>query len=627
LRNYLEFAALPAASGLVINPVADDLQVAVAQSRVSISRPGGLALTPLAVPIPSTPAALIEAGIGPAFIDFARWSKGPTSSLVASEQMLRARAASADSRKAFQGRLALSRFYIAHGFGAEALGLVRLMQANDPGLQSERQIQIIRAAAEYMMGRYREARADLAGPAFDNDRHAALWRGLTDAALEDWATAREALAMAEPVLKFYPAEWRARARLVVVNAAMGSGNLEAAGRALVQVPEALSPSIAHDLELARAQLLARTGHAADADALLSELETSHDERIAAQAMYNRVLCDLDNRRMTAQAATDTLESLRFRWRGDRLELKTLRKLGALYFALHDWRQGLQTLREATVQFPEEEEGRAAQDDMRATFERLFLKGEADRMSPVRALGIFYEFIDLTPIGPKGDDMIRRMSDRLIAVDLLSPAAKLLKYQVDNRLDGMARAQVATRLAMLDLLDRKPKEALEALRSTRITGLPEIVNHQRLLLEARSLAALKQWERALDLLAVDQSQDSVVLCADISWESGNWEQAGARYEALISSAATAARKLPLAENENLIRAAIAYSLADDQPALDRLRLRFGPSLQAGPQARAFAIVTQKPDPQGIAFRDVAAKVASIDTLQAFMDDFRRHYAAN
>jgi hypothetical protein len=624
-RDYLEFVALPTASGLVLDPVADDLDVTVAQSRVSITRPGGLALTPPTVAIPTAPSDLARSGKGGAFIDFAQWSTGPGSSLFASQQILRARSASADPREAFRARLALARFYIANGFGAEALGLVRLMQSNDPALQSEPQVQVIRAAGEYMMARYRDARADLAGPTFDNDRHAALWRGLTEAALENWRASRDALLMAQPVLKFYPAEWRIRANIAAVNAFTAAGNLEGAGRILAELPPDPPSAVSRDVELARAQFLAKTGHPSDADALFGDIETTGDDRTAAHAIYDRVLCDLDHRHIEPKAAIDTLEALRFRWRGGRLELRTLRKLGALYFAQHDWRQGLQMLRQASVQFPDEEEGRAAQDDMRATFERLFLKGEADRMSPVRALGIFYDFIDLTPIGPKGDDMIRRMSDRLIAVDLLSPAAKLLKYQVDNRLDGVARAQVATRLAMLDLLDQKPKDALEALRTTRITGLPDDLNHQRMLLEARALSSLKQWEPALDLLAVDESDDSKKLRADVYWESGKWEEAGAKSEELISAAVEAAPKLSQPDSQNLMRAAIAYSLADDQPALNRLRMRFGAKIQASSDANAFAIITQKPDPQGIAFKDVAARVASIDTLQTFMHDFRRQQA--
>ncbi len=56
---------------------------------------------------------------------------------------------------------------------------------------------------DYMMGRYRDAHNDLGSPAFDADRHASLWRGLIEAALEDWKDAHahleQARAGAEPL--------------------------------------------------------------------------------------------------------------------------------------------------------------------------------------------------------------------------------------------------------------------------------------------------------------------------------------------------------------------------------------------------------------------------------------------
>ncbi len=42
------------------------------------------------------------------------------------------------------------------------------------------------------------------------------------------------------------------------------------------------------------------------------------------------------------------------------------------------------------------------------------------------------------------------------------------------------------------------------------------------------------------------------------------------------------------------------------------------------ASAFAVVTQKLDTQGTAFRNMAGQIASIDTLETFMKDFRRRY---
>ena len=52
-------------------------------------------------------------------------------------------------------------------------------------------------------------------------------------------------------------------------------------------------------------------------------------------------------------------------------------------------------------------------------------------------------------------MIRRLADRLASIDLLDQAAELLQYQVDKRLEGAARAQVAARLAMVYLTARTP----------------------------------------------------------------------------------------------------------------------------------------------------------------------------
>jgi len=486
-------------------------------------------------------------------------------------------------------------------------------------------LQTMRAAADYMMARYRDAHNDVGGGALDNDRHAAFWRGLIEAALENWDGSRKALAMAEPVLHRYAPEWQARARLAQAEAAIAANAVEQADAALNRLPHDLPRDIALQAQLVRARLYATEGRYHDAQTLFGALANCGNERIAARALFDDTQAGLADGAITRDQAIAALEHLRFRWRGDELELKTLRKLGALYFEEKRWREGLNSLRIASQNFPNEELSRQAQDDMRATFVNLFLKGKADAMPPITSLSLFYDFIDLTPIGPEGDDMIRRMTDRLVAVDLLGPAETLLNYQVTKRLDGFARAQVATRLAMIDLMDHKPKDALAALRSTEIAGLPDDVNHGRVLLEARALAALKQWDQALDLIAVDEAPDTRRLRADIYWESGNWPVAGQMAEGLVDQRWADAVPLNADERQELMRSAIAYSLAGDELSLDRLRAHFAPKMKASADASAFAVVTQKIDTQGVAFRDLAGKIASVDTLEGFMQDFKKRFA--
>jgi hypothetical protein len=626
-RTYAEFAALPTASGLVITPYADDLVISVAGTRVRISRPGGLSLTPPQTAIGDTPQAMAQAASEPSFIDFPGWGRMTSGSFLATERRLAQDVARLPGAKANKARLTLAHFYLANHFASEALGTISLMQAQDPALQGDIQLSIMRAAADYMMGRYRDAHNDLAGGGFDFNPHAALWRGLTESALENWATAHDDLVLAAPVLKRYPADWQARARLADAEAAMGIGRLELADAALTHLPRDLSSADALEANLLRARVLATTGNYPKAVPLFAQVQNSGNERLAAQAIYYEVDAGLKAQAIKPEQGIDVLERLRFRWRGDALEMKTLRRLAGLYFARNEYREGLKTLRVATQNFQGNDAARAAQDDMRAAFANLFLKGGADKMPPVEQLALFYENVDLTPIGADGDEMIRRMADRLVAVDLLGPAATLLAYQVDKRLDGVAKAQVSTRLAAIYLMDRKAQDAINVLHGSQITGLPDDTLHERLILEARGFAALKQWDNALDLIAVDQADDTRRLRADIYWESGNWDVAGQKTEELLTTRYSDAAPLNDSERAQVLRMAVAYSLANDEVSLDRMRKNFSPKMMGTPDASAFAVLSQSISMHGLAFRDAAAQIASVDTLTSFMKDFSKKHSAS
>ena len=621
-KVFADFAALPSAQGLVIAPYADDLSVTVSQSRISIARPGGLALTPPQAPVVTSPAALANLSGGPSWLDFASWGK-PSGSVLATERAFNHAIATAKPEQVNYARLKLARFYLAQNFATEALGQINLIQTADPGLKGDIQLSTMRAAADIEMSRYRDARNELAGPQFDNDRHAAFWRGLADAGLDNWKDAHSELEAADAVLSRYQPDWRVRAILAGAEAALELKRLDLADAALQRLPATMPPALTLEARLGRARVAAAESRYKVAMPEFTALEKSGDEKFEAAAIYYHTEAGLSAGTLQPKQAIETLEKLRFRWRGDGLELKTLRKLAALYFKANNWQDGLSTLRVATQNFSGEAQ-RAAQDDMRGAFIALYLKGGADKLSPMLSLAMFQENIDLTPIGPDGDEMIRRMAERLVAVDLLTPATLLLAHQVNNRLEGVAKAQVATRLASVQLLNAKPADAVSALRNSEITGLPEDVVHARLILEARAFAALKQYDNALDLIAVDQSPETVRLRSDIYWESGNWAVAGQKLEELL----TAHGDAPLGEAERMqaLRAAVAYSLANDEKSLERLAASFGPKLKGTPDANLFASLTQPIDMHGLAFRDAAAKIASVDTLKTFMQDLQKKFAA-
>jgi hypothetical protein len=621
-RRFVELEALASTAGLVVVPFADDLSIRVENETVTFSRPQGLALSSSSGANVEPIVQMEQSKAGPGFVDFSQWGRGPAGEVFDSERVLRAAVARLPESESNKARLQLAHYLLAHDLAPEAIGVIGLIQSTDASLAADPSLQAMKGAAQVMMGRYSDARLSLSSDRLANDPHAALWRGMAAAKLGNYGDARRDLLLAKAVLPMYPQAWQTRARLARAETGLAQGDLASAADALDQLDTDLSPRDSVEARLYASELLAAQGHINEAVARLRGLETTAYTPVAAKATFARVTTLLGANKIKSDDAIEALENLRFRWRGDDLELQTLRRLGSLYFADSRWREGLATLRIAALNFPNAELARDAQDDMRRAFSDLFLGGKADAIPPVQALALFYDFIELTPIGRDGDEMIRRLTDRLVAVDLLGPAEQLLDHQVSQRLDGVARASVATKLAVIYLLDHKPDQALKTLNATRQTRLPDDINSQRRLLEARSLAGLKRYDAAVNLIADDESRDAKRLRADIYWDSANWKLAGAKLEEILGSRWNESAALADAERDIIMRAAVAYSLGGEEPALDKLREHYAAKMDESADAKAFAVVTERIENQGVAFRDLAKRIASVDSLQAMMDEFKK-----
>ena len=620
-KRFVELSILPSASGLAATPYADDVQATIKDDVVRFTRPQGLALSSGSGAAAEPAVQVTDSKEGPSYLDLELWSR-PGSNVLDTIKTLRTAVARLPESEGTRTRLQLARYLLANELAPEALGEILLMQEQDERLESDAALQVMKGAAQFMMGRYRDARVTLSTASLAPDPHVGFWRGMASAKLNDFSAARRDLLAAQNVLHLYPALWQTRARLARAETGIAQGDLASAHDALDQLARVLGPRETAEAELMQAQLLAAQGHVNEAAARLRTLEQAEFPPVAVKATFARVETELSARKLKATDAIETLDRLRYRWRGDDLELKILRKLGSLHFAEQRWREGLDVLRVAAVNFPGAELARDAQDDMRGAFNDLFLGGKTDSMPPVQALALFYDFIELTPIGREGDEIIRRLTERLVAIDLLAPAETLLEHQVYQRLDGVARSVVATQLAMIYLLDSKPKEALKTINDTRLTRLPDEINNRRRLLEARALAGLKQFDAATAILADDTSQDAKRLRTDIAWESGNWSAAAAKSEEMLSDRATSGGPLSADERAQVMRAAVAYSLAGDDAALQRLRTRFTAKMGDSPDASAFSVVTGRIDQQGVAFQDLAKSIAAVDTLQAFMADLKK-----
>jgi hypothetical protein len=374
----------------------------------------------------------------------------------------------------------------------------------------------------------------------------------------------------------------------------------------------------------RGRLAEALGHDKDALDQYRFAVNSPDRAAAAEAKLLEIVLRQRRDEMSQADALRELETLAVTWRGDEIEVRAQLLLARIYAESGRYADSFAASRIATRLQPNSEMVRQGQDAAAALFAQLFLSPKGDDLPPVEALAIFYEYRELTPIGRRGDEMIRRLADRLVAVDLLDQAAELLQYQVDHRLEGAARAQVAAKLAMVYLTNRKPDRAIAALRTTRIADLSGELRQQRLLLEARAQSDVGRHDLALDIISNLTGREAIRLRSDIYWASRRWREASEQIELYYADRWRDFKPLNPVEKSDIIRAVVGYALAEDSIGLARFREKYAPLMSGDTDRAAFETASKPAAASSAEFAEIAKMAASVDTLDGFLREMKTRF---
>jgi tetratricopeptide (TPR) repeat protein len=617
-QDFVEMSLLESVHGVAVHPNADDVAAEVAADKITLGRPGGLTLS-------SANAASERAPrVAKAIFDVGDWKKNQEGLFNTKlDEMIDAESRlEADQRN--PARLELARFYMARGFYPEAKAVLDTALNTKAGADDPVAL-IMHSVASTLMGRPGLGLKDLANPVIGNNYNSQLWRALAYARQGKWVEAREKFKNAEFAITSLPIDLQ---RLVIKDAMRASLEVKdysgvdkrSSDLSVIGIPPEMKPSIA----VMRGRLAEALGHDQDALSEYKIAVDSEDRLSAAEAKLCEIAL-LQRRNEIAQAdALRELERLQVVWRGDGLEVRALEMMASIYSDTGRYSESLSAARTATRLDPNSELARAGQDASAALFAQLFLGTKGDDLPPVDALGLFYDFRELTPIGRRGDEMIRRLAERLVGVDLLDQAAELLQYQVDHRLEGAARAQVAARLAMVYLTNRKPDRAIAALRTTRIADLSGELRQQRLLLEARAQSDVGRHDLALDIITNITGREAIRLRSDIYWASRRWREASEQIELYYADRWRDFKPLNPAEKGDIIRAVVGYALAEDAIGLARFREKYAPLMSGDADRAAFETASKPTATSSAEFAEIAKMAASVDTLDGFLREMKTRF---
>ena len=618
-QDFVELSLLESVHGVAVRPNSDDVIVDAATDKIVISRPGGLTLSSAEVGAERATSAVRLV------FDPAEWRKSKEGGFVARQDELITAASAVEADQRTPANLDLARLYMSRGMFYEAKGVLDVVLAGaKPGLEDPFAL-VMRSVANSLIGRPDMALKDLNNPAVGSNYNSQLWRALAYARQEKWADAREKFKNVEFAIPALPVDLQ---RIVLADAMRadlevrdfpGASKLSSELDVVGVTPE-MKPSIA----LLRGWLAEGLGHDRDALDQYRFAVDSSDRPAAAEAKLREITLRQKRSEISQAEALHELEMLSVTWRGDGIEVRTLQMLERIYADTGHYSEAFAAARTATRLQPNSEAARQCQDAASALFAQLFLSAKGDDLPAVDALGMFYEYRELTPIGRRGDEMIRRLADRLVAVDLLDQAAELLQYQVDKRLEGAARAQVAARLAMVYLTNRKPDRAISALRTTRIADLSGELRQQRLLLEARAQSDVGRHDLALDIISNISGREAIRLRSDIYWAARRWREASEQIELYYGDRWRDFKPLNPMEKGDVIRAVIGYALAGDAIGLARFREKYAPLMSGEADRIAFDTASKPAAANSGEFGEIAKMAAKVDTLDGFLREMKARF---
>ncbi|MDR3514841.1 MAG: tetratricopeptide repeat protein [Azospirillaceae bacterium] len=628
-RSYAQLELLPAVQGIVVRPTADNVGVHAAADGVAISTASGLKLSPAADFAGITPPAALappsDTAPAPLF-DLEAWRHGDAKDFSTARQMLQHTIEKATEETRPQAEAELARFYFARGYGAEAVGLMDMLAAAHPDFNTNTNFKGLRGAARVLDDMVAEGDQDLSDPDLQQYPDVKIWQGVAAAKRHEWGRAAQLLGASSARLDTYPDPLFTRVAMAAIEAATETGNQTEAQRLLNRM-SARSGGSANSLPAVQyfnGVLLSQQGKISRAEEMFKAASNSSDHLYQVRGELALINLDLAQGRLKPADAAVRLERLRFAWRGDDLEFDILHRRGQVHLMAGNYPAGFAALRETEALFPDNPRSAGIAGEMTTAFRDIFIKDGAAQLNPVEALGLYDQFKELTPVGDDGDEIIRKLAERLVEIDLLDRAGDLLEHQVNFRLQGQKKGEVGTRLAAIRLLDGKGDLAVKALDESEVPELTTDQQSERRTMRAKALAMSGKTAEALQLLANDNSRPAEYLRSDIARQAGQWAESAAVLARLIGPGpAAGAPPLDLKTSQLVINRAIALSMAGDSAALGQLRKDFSTAMATGPDANTFLLLTRPDQATGLGdAQSIKNRVAEVSLFQDFLNGYRK-----
>lgn len=508
------------------------------------------------------------------------------------EELLKQDISSAEENEKDKAKMLLAQYYISKGLGTNALNVLNKMAENKSKEINTEYYQGLMGIANFLTRRYDQAIENFSFGHLPELNEAIFWRTLASAAKQPQPEDNVVLLSYISLIKDYPNELKNRIAMIGAEIALAAGD-DMTTQNFIDVLKTTDSkkNYQDEINYLSAKKFLIQGYPRNAIREFRRVAAGNSLKYAALARKQIANLEIELNATKPEKAINELERLRFAWSEKEFRKNLLDNLSGLYIRNNDYYNALRSLQKLHKLSTSEEQERIT-EKMVSLFEDIYINNRADNLPALKSLALYQDFEWLAPKSKHYNMIIQKLSDRLVAVDLLDRAEQLLTDELkNNTLSPEERGSAGARLALIYLFKEQNNNALRILDQTEYDNLPQTLYLHRKIIRAKALSALGKQEEALDLLKDDYSRNALLLKSEIYWNAGLWGQAADNLKYLIEKPVEGK---PLSQEQiNLILDwTTALKKSGKETVIVRLRNKFMPYFKNTKYHSVFNILTNR-----------------------------------
>lgn len=619
--KYPDFTFLPSSQGIAIN--SDEFGIGI------VRNPSGFILQTMQHPLNISDAKdilkqrayLSSEGDG---INLSQELTVPIikKTFAASEKFLKTQVQIALPKEKGKFNIELARFYLSHGLGSNAFGILRqvelALQTEDKEI-SPRLSGLI-ASAAFLMKRYRLAFDIFNRPEFARNKEIGLWKALSDTDKNH----DQSMEISKNLQYIHAYPVTVKKKLVLRGAEYAADKkndtlLQKFIDLLKELP--MDEEIQAAIDYYEAEKVRMQGYVRSALPQYKNAVLSNSPYFSAMARYriadfNSQLADVKHKLTIKE-----LERIKFAWGEKDFKIQVLDKLVDLYQSTNRFYQALKAL--DIIGVLSEKQKPIIEKRMIQIMEEIYYYNNDNQFNPVKALALFDDFGYLIERSPHQTAIIIKLADRLVAVDLLDRAYTLLDtYLMKNRerLNEQEISAIGGRMALINMFKNDVDAALINLQDTEYDNISDTLRLQRRIIQAQAYVQQGLVDKALALLDGNTSRNAILLKSEIYWNARQWDKAADMLRLLVEKPTEDTDKLSEEQIRYILDWLTALKQAGRETVIVRVRNTFLPYFEKTSYASIFNLLTDHLENDTISIKDINH---TIQNVQAF-SDFAKQY---